>query len=343
MATDVMAGLRARARTAPQRVVFPESTEENILRAARQLADDASALPVLLGDRESVAEAAAGLGLSLAGVEVVDSADDGVRTRLIAECGTSFPDMSAKGLERRLRTPLNLGAFLVAADRADALVAGIRHTTQEVILAAMTFAGMQPGVTIPSSLVLMRVPGYEGPEGDLIVFADCGVAVAPDAAGLAEIAVTTAQSVRVLLGWEPRVAMLSFSTKGSGDHESVARVVEAVRIARELDPGLLIDGELQLDAAIVPAVAARKAPGDSPVAGRANILVFPDLNAGNIACKAVQRFAKADAVGPFLQGFAKTVCDLSRGATVADVVGASVMACVHAQGRQGRSAEGERS
>ncbi len=267
-------------------------------------------------------------------MELIDADDEAARARLIAECGHLFPDMSAKGLDRRLRGPLNLGAFLVAAGRADALVAGIRHTTQDVILAAMTFIGMQQGISTPSSLMLMNVPGYEGPEGSLIVFADCGVTVAPDARDLADIALATASSVRVLLGWEPRVAMLSFSTKGSGDHESVARVVEAVRMVRERDPELLIDGELQLDAAIVPSVAERKVPGESPVAGRANILIFPDLNSGNIACKCVQRFAKADAFGPFLQGFAKTVSDLSRGSTVADVVGASVMACVHAQGRE---------
>jgi phosphate acetyltransferase len=340
MANDVIAELQATARTAPQRVVFPEATEENILRAARQLLDEGMALPVLLGAREELAEAAAGLDLD--GFDVVDPTDEVARARLIEECKALFPDMSAKGLERRLRTPLNLGAFLVAADLADALVAGIKHTTQDVILAAMTFIGMQPGISIPSSLMLMRVPGYEGPEGNLIVFADCGVAVAPDAAELAEIALTTAQSVRMLLGWEPRVALLSFSTKGSGDHESVVRVVEATRIAREREPGLLIDGELQLDAAIVPSVAARKVPGESPAAGRANILIFPELNAGNIACKAVQRFAKADAFGPFLQGFAKTVCDLSRGATVTDVVGAAVMACVHAQGGKHTAAEGTR-
>jgi phosphate acetyltransferase len=339
MAADVMAELETKARMAPQRVVFPEAAEENILRAARQLLDERLALPVLVGAGEEVAEAAAGLGLDLDGFVLVNPTDEVSRARLIEECGALFPDMSAKGLERRLRAPLNLGAFLVAAGKADALVAGLNHTTQDVILAAMTVVGMQPGISIPSSMMLMRVPGYEGPEGDLIVFADCGVAIAPDAVELAEIALTTAQSVRTLLGWEPRVAMLSFSTKGSGDHESVARVVEGVRIAREREPGLLIDGELQLDAAIVPSVAARKAPGESPVAGRANVLIFPDLNAGNIACKAVQRFARADAFGPFLQGFAKTVCDLSRGATVTDVVGAAVMACVHA----GRSLEGGRS
>jgi len=158
------------------------------------------------------------------------------------------------------------------------------------------------------------------------------VAVAPDAAELADIALTTARTVRALLGWEPRVAMLSFSTRGSGDHNSVDRVREALQMVRDRDPRLLIDGEFQVDAAIVPAVAARKVPGDSPVAGRANILIFPDLNAGNIAYKCVQRFARADAFGPFLQGFAKTVSDLSRGSSVADIVGVATMASVHAQG-----------
>lgn len=310
MAADMMETLRARARTAPQRVVFPEAADETIQQAARRLADEGLAVPVLLED----------------------PGDQDMRARLIEKYGHLFPDMSAKGLERRLRSPLNLGAFLVAAGEADALVAGIQRTTQDVILAALTFIGMQEGISTPSSLMLMRVPGYEGPEGSLIVFADCGVSVAPDAEDLAGIALATAHSARVLLKWEPRVAMLSFSTKGSGEHESIARVIEAVRIARERDPQLLIDGELQLDAAIVPAVAARKVPDESPVAGRANILIFPDLNSGNIACKCVQRFAGADAFGPFLQGFAKTVSDLSRGSTVDDVIGASVMACVHAQG-----------
>lgn len=310
MATDLMEALHAKARTAPQRVVFPEGADETIQKAARRLSDEGLAVPILLEDPGS----------------------DDERARLIEECSHLFPDMSVKGLHRRLRSPLNLGAFLVAAGKADALVAGIQNTTQDVILAAMTFIGMQEGVSIPSSMMLMRIPGYEGSEGSLIVFADCGVSVAPDAADLADIALSTAHSVRVLLGWEPRVAMLSFSTKGSGDHESVTRVVDAVQIARERDPGLLVDGELQLDAAIVPSVAVRKVPGESPVAGRANVLIFPDLDSGNIACKCVQRFAKADAFGPFLQGFCRTVSDLSRGSTVDDVVGASVMACVHAQG-----------
>jgi phosphate acetyltransferase len=336
MTTDFMATLQATARSSPQRVVFPEATDENILRAAHQLLTEGLAFPVLAGTPAELAPLAAALDLDFEGIEIIDPSNESTRMRLIEEYGRLFPDMSAKGLERRLRSSLNLGAFLVAAGAADALVAGIHHTTQDVILAAMTFIGMQEGISTPSSMMLMRVPGYEGPEGPLVVFADCGVAIAPDPGELADIALATAHSVRLLLGWEPRVAMLSFSTKGSADHESVARVREAVELVRERDPGLLVDGELQLDAAIVPSVAARKVPGDSPVAGRANILIFPDLNAGNIACKCVQRFANADAFGPFLQGFAKTVSDLSRGSTVNDVIGASVMACVHAQGLRQR-------
>ena len=179
----------------------------------------------------------------------------------------------------------------------------------------MTFIGMQEGISTPSSMMLMRVPGYEGPEGSLMVFADCGVAIAPDAGELADIALATAHTVRLLLGWEPRVAMLSFSTKGSGGTrvgrprpsrpcawcKSETRTSWSTASCRWTRPSC-------------PRWRRRKVPGDSPVAGRANILIFPDLNAGNIACKCVQRFAKADAFGPFLQGFAKTVSDLSRGA-----------------------------
>jgi len=332
MATDFMATLRERARILPQRIVFPESGEENIIRAARQVLDEGLAQPILLGDPEELAGIAGRFGLSLEGIEIVDISDADVHVELAQECHALLPEISLKGAERKLRSPLNIGSFLVAADRADALVAGIERATQEVILASMTFIGMQEGFTTPSSLFLMRVPGFDGPQGELIVFADCGVAVAPDAGELADIALATAHTVRALLEWEPRIALLSFSTKGSGDHESVDRVLAALQMAKDRDPDLLIDGEFQVDAAIVPAVAARKVPGGSPVAGRANILIFPDLNAGNIAYKCVQRFAKADAFGPFLQGFAKTVSDLSRGSSVADIVGVATMASVHAQG-----------
>jgi phosphate acetyltransferase len=332
MTTDVMATLRDKARISPQRIVFPESSEENIILAARQVFDEGVALPILLGDPAALAELAAKVGVSLEDMEVINVTDEAVVAGLVQECAAVLAEISPKSAERKFRSNLNIGSFLVRAGRADAMVAGLAHATQDVILAAMTFIGMREGITTPSSIFLMRVPGFEGPEGEQIVFADCAVAVAPDASELADIALTTAHTVRALLGWEPRIAMLSFSTKGSGEGESVEKVLEALRIAKERDPYLAIDGELQLDSAIVPAVAARKVPGESLVAGRANVLIFPDLDAGNIAYKAVQRFARADAFGAFLQGFAKTVSDLSRGASVADIAGLATMASVHAQG-----------
>lgn len=331
MATDFMATLREKARVSPQRIVFPESGEENIIRAARQVLDEGLAQPILLGSPEELAERAGGLSVGLEGIQIVDVSDPDLLLQLAEECHALIPEISLKGAERKLRSPLNIGSFLVAADRADALVAGLDHATQDVILASMTFIGMQEGISTPSSLFLMRIPGFDGPQGELIVFADCGVAVAPDAGELADIAITTAHTVRALLDWEPRIALLSFSTKGSGGHESVDRIREALQMARDREPGLAIDGEFQVDAAIVPAVAARKVPGDSPVAGRANILIFPDLNAGNIGYKLVQRLAGAGAYGPLLQGFAHIVSDLSRGATVDDIVAAAVMCAVQAQ------------
>ena len=238
--------------------------------------------------------------------------------------------MGEKRIDRRLRDPLSVAALLVASGQADAMVAGLTHTTQEVIVAAAGFIPLAEGVTKPYSLFLMRIPGYHGPEGEAIVFADCGVTINPDAAQLAEIAVLSARTVERLFGWEPRVALLSFSTHASGYDESVKKVREAFLIVREREPHLAVDGELQLDAAIVPDVAARKAPGEQEVAGRANVLVFPDLNAGNIAYKCVQRFAKADAYGPFFLGLQKTASDLSRGASVADIVGVITLAGVQA-------------
>jgi phosphate acetyltransferase len=331
VAADAMDSLRERARISPQRVVLPESGEATIVRAARQALDEGLAQPIFVGAPGEIGVAARCLGESLRGIEIVDIADESSRIALAAECHSLLPHISLKGAERRLRSPLNAAALLVAAGRADALVAGIQHATQDVVLSAMTFLGVQEWVSTPSSLMLMRIPGFEGVEGEYIVFADCGVVMAPDAVQLAEIALASAQTVRTLLSWEPRVAMLSFSTKGSAEHESVTRVREAVQLARQRDPVLLIDGEFQVDSAIMPAVASRKAAEASLVAGRANVLIFPDLAAGNIAYKCVQRFAKADAFGPFLQGFSKTVSDLSRGSSVADVVGVVTMASVHAQ------------
>jgi phosphate acetyltransferase len=340
MFADALAGLREKARRSPQRVVLPESDEENILRAARAAVDERLARPVLLGRPAVLAQAAARCGVDLTGIESLDVTDEAVLAELGDLVLRFFPSMSPRRIEKKLRDPLSIGSLLVAAGRADALVAGLQHTTQEVIVASMSFISLQAGVSKPASFFLLRVPGFDGPEGEFVVFADCGVTVSPDADQLAEIAIMTAAAVRALLEWEPRVALLSFSTKASGYDESVRRVRDALRIAREREPELAIDGELQLDTAIIPAVAARKAPGEDLVAGRANILIFPDLNAGNIAYKCVQRFAKADAFGPFFLGLSKTASDLSRGSSVADILGVITMAGVHAQHLKGDGPEG---
>lgn len=323
--------LRELARKDPRRVLYAEGDEPQVVLAARQVADLGAARPVLLASADRVRAVAAELGVSIDGVELIDPDQPGLLDEVVEQITRVRPEVTERTARRKLQQPLNLAAALLAIGRADAMVAGLTHTTEDVIMASMTFVGLEPGVSTPSSLFVMRIPGFEGSEGDLVAFADCGVVVQPDPSDLADIAITTAKTVRALLSWEPRVAMLSYSTKGSGYDDSVQKVLDAVSLVHERAPWLAVDGELQVDAAIVPAVAARKVPDGGPVAGAANVLVFPDLNAGNIAYKCVQRFAGADAYGPFLQGFTKTVSDLSRGSSVADIVGVTFMACVHSQ------------
>ncbi len=223
---------------------------------------------------------------------------------------------------------------MVKMGDADAMVAGIATSTEEVVTAGELIIGLQKGISTPSSFFLMDIPGYLGGEGSLLIFADGGTNPNPNPEQLADIAIATARSARELLGWEPKVAMLSFSTKGSAIHPDVDKVVEAVRMAKKREPGLCVDGELQADTAIVPEVAKRKINEASSVAGRANILIFPDLDAGNICYKLVQRLAKAAAYGPFLQGFAKPVSDLSRGSTIDDIVGATTIVVLEVQARE---------
>lgn len=330
MTAELPVFLADAARRSPQRVVLPEATEPTILRAARAARDLGVAAPVLLGPRTQVERQAEVHGVSLEGLEVIDLEQLAADETLVPAFRSGHPEVSEAGVRRRLRTGLSAGAVLLAAGRVDALVAGLVHTTEEVIVASLASVGLGPGVRTPSSLFLMRVPGFSGPEGELIVFTDCALVVAPDADELADIAITTAGTTRALLGWEPRVALLSYSTRGSAEGDGPDRVRAALARIRDRAPQLAADGELQLDAAIVPDVAARKVPDTGAVAGRANILVFPELQAGNIAYKAVQRFAGADAFGPFLQGFARTVSDLSRGSSVEDVVGVLTLASLHA-------------
>ncbi len=334
MSTDVMKGLEARAKADPQRVVLPEANEEKIVRAAREVRDRGLAIPVLVGEPGAVRAIAEAIGVSIEGIAIVDAADQTRIEYLAGRFSGVTIDYPARAVKRLLKEPLNLAAMMVRFDEADCMVAGLSHTTGEVIMAAEMIIGLKEGISTVSSMGIMSIPGYEGPEGDLLAIADCAVCPAPGPQELADIAVSTADTVRSLMGWEPRVALLSFSTKGSTSHESVDVVLEALEMVRSRRPDLAIDGELQLDAAIVPEVAARKVPGGSAVAGRANVLIFPSLEAGNIGVKLVQQFARAKAYGPLLQGFAKPVSDLSRGAPLEEIVGAITLAAVCAQKKE---------
>ena len=325
--------LKSKLTGEPVRIVFPEGEEPRIVAAAVKIAEDGFAVPILVGSPEQIAAAAAEAGVDASGIESIDPQTteklDEYVERYSAE--TKFPAVAAKVL---MKKPLGFAAAMTRFGDADAYVGGAINRTSDVIQNCRQIIGMEEGIKTPSSFMVMHTPHFAVEEGNAIVFADPGVNMQPDSAMLADIAIASARSTKRLLGWEPRVAMLSFSTAGSARHADVDKVIEAVKIVKEKEPDLLIDGEMQADAAIVPSVAKTKIKGESPVAGRANVLVFPDLDAANISFKLVQRMGDAGAYGPFLQGFAKTASDLSRGCTVDDVVGVAVMAALEAQGRR---------
>lgn len=319
-----------KAKENPKSIVFPESDSEKVLQASRRVLDMGIAFPVLVGKQADIEALAASIDVSTEGFQYVDNTDASIMEKVIHKYLEMSADFSEKALNRKFKTPLNFAAALVRIGDCDCLAAGINHTTGDVILASQMFIGMQPGIETISSLGIVEAPGFEGPQGNLLAITDCAVCQNPTASELSDIACATSDTMRSLLGWDTKAALICFSTDGSGEHEITQKVVEAVKLANERRPDLAIDGEFQLDAAINPAVAAKKVRRESKVAGQANIIVFPDLNAGNIGVKLIQTFGKALAHGPLLQGFAKPVTDFSRSAPVDEIVGNLTMLVLRA-------------
>ena len=319
-----------RASADRKTIVLPEGDDPRTLEAAQRVLELGIADLVILGDEEQIRAT----DWRLDGARIVDPRTSEARSKL---AGMLYELRKHKGVtpeaaQKLLNDVLYFGVMMVKAGMADGMVAGACHATGDVLRPSLQILKTAPGVRLVSSFFIMDVPDCPFGEDGVFLFSDCGLEVQPDAERLAHIAVNSAQSWRALVGTEPKVALLSHSTYGSARNSDATKVVEAAAIAKELLPGTAIDGELQLDAAIVESVGSSKAPG-SPVAGQANVLIFPDLDAGNIGYKLVQRLAKAEAYGPITQGIAAPVNDLSRGCVASDIVGVIAITCVQAQQR----------
>lgn len=332
---SILDQLYEKAKKDPQKVAFPEAANEKMMQAAYECGRDGYIIPVLVGSGEELKELAVSRGYDPSVFTIVDINEETYKNQLI-EKYVALPGtlLKAKALGRRMTDPLYYAMVMQAVDEADVTFAGIDNTTGDVLLAGQMIIGMKPGISTIASIGLCDIPGYEGSEGSLLAVGDSAVCTNPNPEQLASIAISACDTVAALLDWEPRCAMVCYSTLGSGNGELIDKVTEALKIAQEARPDLAIDGEFQLDAAIVPEVAKKKVNRESKVAGRANVVIWPDLNVGNVAVKLIQQFGHADAYGPMLQGFNKVVCDCSRGAPVSEIKGNVVISAVRAAGQK---------
>jgi phosphate acetyltransferase len=314
--------IREKAKKNPKIIVLPEGEEPRMIKAAEIIINEGFASLILLGREENIKSKARELEINLSNKIKIISPKDSEKLKEYAESYYQLRKHKGVSLEEAyqlLENPLYFGALMVYHDDADGLVAGSINATGDVFRPALQTIKTAPGINIVSSSFVMVIPDCPYGEKGIMVFADCALNPEPNAEQLADVAIASAATGKALVGFEPKVAMLSFSTKGSGKHTLVDKVIEATKIAQEKKPELLIDGELQADAALIPSIGERKAP-DSKIAGKANVLIFPDLHSGNIAYKLIERLAKAEAIGPISQGMRKPVNDLSRGCSPEDIV-----------------------
>lgn len=327
---EFLINMMGKARKNPKRIVFPEAYNVDILRTARGVVENRIGTPVLIGVEEDIVEIAEKNQIDVEDFTFFDHKNEENGLNLAAEYVKKFADFTEKAVIRKTKDPVRCAMFLVKLGKADCVAAGKEYATGDVIFEAISIIGLKEGVESVSSLGIAEINGFKGSQGSMLGLADCAITAQPDAKDLAGIAISSADTASSLLGWEPRVAMLAFSTCGSSEHESIEVIKEAVDIVRRIRPEIKIDGEFQLDSAIIPSVAAKKVNRESEVAGRANILVFPNLHAGNIGVKMIQIFGKANAYGPVLQGFSRPVCDFSRSAPVDEMLGNVAMLVIRA-------------